>query len=255
MPWRRSSTWTPPDDTAIAAIVRAHVRIAAHLNPTRRARLLDHTAELLRTKRWESVGGIELTDEILVTVAANAAIPILSFDTWPYRQVRSIIIRPSMAVSTGTRAGPVAGTYTDEELETIGEATPHTGPVAISWDAARHDSKHPSLGSNVVIHEFAHKIDMNDGYADGVPPLRGAALDRWRQVLSDEFDGTEDRESDHVLRPYAWTNPAEFFAVATEAFFCVPVRLADAKAALYAALSDLYQQDPATEWTPQEPRT
>ena len=248
MPWRRSSTWTPPGDTEIAAIVGANVRIAAHLSQAQRARLLEHTAELLRTKRWESVDGIDLTDEVLVTVAANAAIPILSFDIWPYRQVRSIIIRPTATISTGTRAGPVAGTFTDEELATIGEASPRTGPLAISWDAARHDSKHPSLGCNVVIHEFAHKIDMNDGYADGVPPLRGAALDRWRQVLRDEFHRTESHESDHVLRPYAWTNPAEFFAVASEAFFCVPARLADAKAELYAVLSELYQQDPATDW-------
>jgi Mlc titration factor MtfA (ptsG expression regulator) len=255
MAWRRSSTWTPPGDTEIAAIVGANVRIAAHLTPTQRDRLLDHTAELLRTKRWESVGGIELTDEVLVTVAANAAIPILSFDIWPYRQVRSIIIRPTATVSTGTRAGPVAGTFTDEELATIGEASPRTGPLAISWDAAHHDSRHPSLGCNVVIHEFAHKIDMNDGYADGVPPLRGTALDRWRQVLHDEFHRTEAHESDHVLRPYAWTNPAEFFAVATEAFFCVPGRLAAAKAELYAVLSELYQQDPATDWNPDGSRT
>ena len=255
MAWRRSSTRTPPDDTKIAAIVSANVRIAAHLSPARRSRLLDHTSELIQAKRWESVGGIELTDEVLVTVAANAAIPVLSFDIWPYRQVRSIIIRPTTVISSGTRAGPVAGTFTDEDLDTIGEASPHAGPLAISWDAARHDSRHPTLGCNVVIHEFAHKIDMNDGYADGVPPLRGAALDRWREVLSDEFHRAEGRESDHVLDPYAWASPAEFFAVATEAFFCVPARLAAAKAELYAALSDLYQQDPATEWNPPGSRT
>jgi len=102
----------------------------------------------------------------------------------------------------------------------------------------------------VVIHEFAHKIDMNDGYADGVPPLRGAALTHWQQVLRDEFHRTEGRDSDAVLRPYAWASPAEFFAVATETFFCVPTQLTAAKPVLYAALSDLYQQSPAVDWLP-----
>ena len=73
-------------------------------------RLFEHVDELLRSKRWEAISGYELTDEMLVTVAANAAIPVLSFDTWPYRQVKSIIIRPSAVVSSGVRSGPVAGT-------------------------------------------------------------------------------------------------------------------------------------------------
>ena len=205
---------------------------------------------MLRTKRWEAVVGSELTDEILVTLAANAAIPVLSFDLWPYRQVKSIIVRPTASISGGLRAGPVAGTFTDEPVGIIGEASPHSGPVSISWDAALADSRRPAYGRNVVIHEFAHKIDMNDGYADGIPPLRGDALAHWQHVLDDEFHRTEGRDSDAVLRPYAWASPAEFFAVATEAFFCVPTQLASAKPALYSALSDLYQQAPAVDWLP-----
>ncbi|MGB8860390.1 MAG: M90 family metallopeptidase [Ilumatobacteraceae bacterium] len=250
MRWRRSSHWSPPDEVAIDRVIRANVAVAAGFGDARRAQLIERTAALLREKRWEPVGDIELTDEVLVTVAANAAIPILSFDTWPYRQVRAIIIRPTTVVSAATRAGPAPGTYTDEVMGTVGEASPHTGPVAISWDTASWESRHPLQGGNVVIHEFAHKIDMNDGYADGVPPLRGDALSRWQQLLNDEFHRTDGRDSDEVLRPYAWSSPAEFFAVATEAFFCVPSRLLAAKPALYRALCDLYQQDPAQERRP-----
>ena len=253
MRWRRSSPWSPPDETRIDQIVRADVALAARLPAPLHDRLLDHTATLLRTKRWEAVGGVELTDELLVTIAANAAIPILSFDTWPSRRVRSIIVRPTAVVSGGTRAGPVAGTYTDDVIGMIGEASPHSGPVALSWDAARYDSRHPRRGSNVVIHEFAHKIDMSDGYADGVPPLRGEALARWQAVLSDEFHRDEGRDSDHALQPYAWASPAEFFAVATEAFFCKPEPLAEAKPALYHALTELYRQDPARDRLPVTP--
>ncbi|MDO8365026.1 MAG: M90 family metallopeptidase [Actinomycetota bacterium] len=245
MAWRRTAKRPPLEPETIDAIVRRTVALAARLDPARRRRLLELTAEIVDTRRWEAVGGLLLTDEVRVTIAANAAIPILSFDTWPYKDVGSIIVRPGSAASSGSRSGPAEGTISDEVIDVIGEALPKSGPVALSWDAALFDSRHPSRGCNVVIHEFAHKIDMNDGYADGVPPLRGPELERWECMLDDEFDHRESRPSDHVLRPYAWTNRAEFFAVATETFFCLPGQLQEAKPELYAVLSDLYQQDPA----------
>jgi len=249
MPWRRTPARTLPDDATIESVVGRTVALARGLNQPMREALLAHTAELLQTKRWEAAAGGELTDEAMITIAANAAIPILSFDTWPFRQVKAIIVRPSAAYGSVLRSGPVAGTYTDSLIGTIGEATPDHGPIAISWDAALYDSRHPGLGSNVVIHEFAHKIDMNDGYADGVPPLRGVALDEWRSLLDDEYHRSEPQPSDEVLRPYAWASPAEFFAVSTEVFFCTPARLLEAKPRLYAALVNLYQQDPAHDRT------
>ncbi len=253
MLWRRSSPDSLPDQSAIEAIIDANVGIAVRFGPELRQRLFEHVDELLRSKRWEAAAGFELSDEVQVTIAANAAIPILAFDSWPYRQVKSIIVHPSATVSSGLRSGPVAGTYTDNPMGIIGEASPNGGPVSLSWDAVLADSRRPAFGSNVVIHEFAHKIDMNDGYADGIPPLSGAALEHWQHVLEDEFHRTEGRDSDAVLRPYAWASPAEFFAVATEAFFCAPARLADAKPTLYSALSDLYQQSPAVDWLPLDP--
>lgn len=247
---RRPPRPSPLDDAAIDAIISANVAIASRFRHDLRERLISHTAELAHDKRWEAVAGIELSDEVVITIAANAAIPILSFDTWPYRQVRSIIVRPTTAMFVGTRAGPAAGTFTDETVPIVGEAGPHSGPVAISWDEASSNSRHPALGCNVVIHEFAHKIDMNDGYADGVPPLRGEALTRWHELMADEFQRSEGRDSDLVLRPYAWASPAEFFAVASEAFFCTPEQLRAVKPGLYGALSELYQQDPTADWAP-----
>ena len=253
MSWRRAPARTLPDDAAIASVVGRNVRLARDLNPAMQATLLAHTTELLQTKRWEAAADGALTDEAMITIAANAAIPILSFDTWPYRQVKAIIVRPTAAYGNVLRSGPVAGTYTDTPMGTIGEATPDRGPIAISWDAALHDSRYPALGSNVVIHEFAHKIDMADGYADGVPPLRGVALDEWRTLLDDEYHRSEPQPSDEVLRPYAWASPAEYFAVATEVFFCRPAELEAAKPRLYAALCNLYQQDPAHDRVPPLP--
>jgi Mlc titration factor MtfA (ptsG expression regulator) len=131
-------------------------------------------------------------------------------------------------------------------MSVIGQASANAGPLVLSWDAALAESRWPGRGRNVVIHEFAHKIDMSDGYLDGSPPLRGDALVRWSAMVDDEFGHTDARPSDRVLGSYAWTNPAEFFAVATERFFCRPTALAEAKPALYGALRDFYRQDPAT---------
>lgn len=230
--------------------VHRDVALAHDLAPDDRDQLLSLTDELVHTKSWEAVGGLQLTDQMRVVVAANAALPILAHDTWPYRQVKAIILRPTTTRSNVRRAGPAAGTFTDQTVGLVGEAAPNHGPVALAWDTVVFESRHPDRGGNVVIHEFAHKIDMNDGYADGVPPLRGAALDDWRAVLTDEYERTESRDSDAVLRPYAWASPAEFFAVSSEVFFCRPTALHEAKPVLYAALRDLYGQDPATRRVP-----
>jgi Mlc titration factor MtfA (ptsG expression regulator) len=135
-------------------------------------------------------------------------------------------------------------------MSIIGEATPNEGPLSVSWDAALADSRNPANGRSVVIHEFAHKIDMSDGYTDGTPPLRGDSLERWTAVLADEYEHARTRPSDAALRPYAWTNRAEFFAVATEAFFCSAPALRDAKPALYEALAGFFGQDPAVRAVP-----
>lgn len=179
-----------------------------------------------------------------IVVAANAVIPVLSFDLWPYENVRSIILRPRVATSRAQRSGPSTGTYRDDNVHLIGEATPRSGPIALTWPAVIRDSRHPRTGRNVVIHEFAHKIDMRDGDADGVPPLRGEALERWLDLLDRAFDGPPDA-SDEVLDEYAWESPAEFFAVATETFFCTPGKLEAGRRDLYDLLCELYQQDPA----------
>jgi Mlc titration factor MtfA (ptsG expression regulator) len=228
----------------IEAIIRREVALAAGLAPAPRERLLALTAEFVASKQWEGSNGFTPTPEMQIVVAANAVIPVLSFDLWPYENVRAVILRPGVATSRSLRSGPSGGTYRDSTVHVIGEATPRSGPVALTWPAVLRDSRHPRTGRNVVIHEFAHKIDMRNGDADGVPPLRGEALDRWIALLDDAFEGQPD-ESDEVLDSYAWESPAEYFAVATETYFCTPLKLATMKRALYDVLCDLYQQDPA----------
>jgi MtfA peptidase len=245
MAWWRSARTPDINAEHLATVIDRNVALARRLDRNTRELLAALTVELLRAKEWEAANGFVLTPEMGITLSANAAIPTLGIGLAAYERVHTIIVRPTSALSAGLRTGPAAGTVSDEAVWTDGISLPDRGPIAISWDVALHESLHPFDGRNVVIHEFAHKIDMSDGMADGTPPLRGSSLARWTALLADEYGHREHRESDDVLRSYAWSNPAEFFAVATETFFCVPDDLARAKPELYRALADFYRQDPA----------
>lgn len=218
------------------------VALAARLDIDGRRRLVERALEVARAVRWEGVG-LELTPLMVGVVAANAALPVLEVGLDAYRDVRSVIVRrgPARAAGAG-HAGPVTGVVRSGGLVS-GEAFGGTGPLMVDWQRARADSRLPQRGRNLVIHEFAHKIDSADGWSDGRPPLRGERAAAFDAVMSDEYDHTDERPSDAVLRPYAWASPAEFFAVASETFFCRPDELAAAKPALFAALADLYRLD------------
>jgi len=231
-------------DGAVALVEQdlAHWRA---LDRGERERLLELTDWLLIHKHWEAAGGFEIDDPIRVLIAAQAALPILGLSPDHYRLVRSIIVYPSSTVTSGERPGPVPGTRTDEPMAIHGMAQDLRGPIVIAWDQARASARHPERGHNVVIHEFAHKIDMLDGIIDGTPPMQRDARASWVAVCTEVFESLQLGSPRPPLRPYGGTNPAEFFAVATEAFFDAGVTLAALEPALYDLLADFYQQDPA----------
>jgi Mlc titration factor MtfA (ptsG expression regulator) len=198
---------------------------------------------------FEPAGGIELSDEVRVTVAAQACLLLLGLDTDRFRDVSSIIVYPSTVVRSGVFASPViAGAVTDAPVPLLGEARPR-GPVVIVWDRALAQARFPGRGHNVVFHEFAHKIDMADGAANGTPRMTDReSYRRWVEVCTREFEAVRQAAAEGtptLLRDYAGTNPAEFFAVATEAFFDIPVSLEEARPELYGVLREFYRQDPA----------
>jgi Mlc titration factor MtfA (ptsG expression regulator) len=128
----------------------------------------------------------------------------------------------------------------------LGEAHDGRGPVLLAWDQAEEAARHPGSGHNVVFHEFAHKLDMLDDIIDGTPPLeRRADLDRWVEVFTEAYEALRAGRARPPLQPYGATNPSEFFAVATEAFFDVPAQLAHHEPKLYEVLRDFFNQDPA----------
>ncbi len=216
------------------------------LDETERERLLELTDWLLRRKHWEASRGFRIDDSIRVIIAVQAALLILGLSADHYRLVRSIIVYPSTVLATGERAGPVAGTRTDEPLAIHGLAQDRGGPILIAWDQARASARHPQRGHNVVIHEFAHKIDMLDGMIDGTPPIDRADVKPWVEACTEVFEALRAGEPRPPMDSYGATDPGEFFAVATEAFFDTAAELATNEPKLYEVLSTFYRQDPAS---------
>jgi MtfA peptidase len=209
--------------------------------------VLEATSDwLLRHKHWEAARGFALDDEITVTIATQAAVLVLGLSVDEYREVGAIIVYPTAMQSRGVYAGPVRGTVTDGVIPVLGEAHDRRGPVLLAWDQTRDAARSPGRGHNVVYHEFAHKLDMLDDLLDGTPPLaRRGDFDRWVEVCTEAYEALRAGIDRPPLQPYGATNPAEFFAVATEAFFDVPEALEQHEPRLYEVLRDFYEQDPA----------
>lgn len=210
-----------------------------------RRRIEDDLRVLVEEKEWEGCGGLEMTDEIRVTIAAQACLLILNIEHDYFNRVTSILVYPA-AYKTMPSRGPDG--VVREGQTNLGEAWLR-GPVVLSWDDARHGALDPKDGHNLVFHEFAHKLDMLDGAADGTPPLTDQTqLRAWIQTMTREFLALrDDAESGRrtVLDTYGATNPAEFFAVATECFFEKAQQLRRRHLPVYELLKDYYQQDPA----------
>jgi hypothetical protein len=227
-------------------IVESRVAIWDGLDDGERARLEDASDWLLRHKHWEASGGFALTDEIRVTIASQAAVLVLGLAVDEFREVSAIIVYPTGIQSRGVYAGPVRGTLTDRVVPVLGEAHEGRGPVLLAWDQAEEAARDPGSGHNVVFHEFAHKLDMLDGVVDGTPPMDDRVeLDAWVEVCTEAYTALQAGIDRPPLQPYGATNPGEFFAVATEAFFDVPIELEHAEPRLYGVMRDFYRQDPA----------
>lgn len=204
-------------------------------------------------KHWEGCGGLDLTEEMQVVIASHACLLTLALPQRHYPNVRSILLYPETYRTTSRQVGP-GGIVTEGMIYRQGEAW-RDGPVVLAWSDVLAGIRHPTDGRNVVFHEFAHKLDMVDGDADGTPRIQGtdAAYVRWYEVMNAEFHRLRHsaaRRLPTLLDPYGAKDAAELFAVSTEVFFEQPRELEELHPQLYAILADFYRQDPAARLTP-----
>lgn len=247
---RRTTLRERPFPARWQAVAEANLPHYRLLDGAERGELHAMIQVFLEEKQWEGCGGLELTDEIRVTIAAQACLLQLGLPHDYYRNVASILVYPSTVVLPEHRPGVFE--RPDAPVEApgpiLGQAFAR-GPVILVWDAVLHGARHPEQGHNVVYHEFAHQLDMLDGAADGTPPLAGSEqLAQWVEVCSREFQRLrrlEETGQRTFLDSYAAHNEAEFFAVATEEFFDRPLALLIHSPDLYRVLGDYYRQDPA----------
>jgi len=217
------------------------------LDADERRRLGELADWLLVHKRWEAARDFELTDEVRTVVSAHASLLVLGLGEAWYDGIGAVVVRSGSMTQPSGRSGPIRGTVNGSPQWIDGETHHDDGPLMVSWRAARREAMQLRLGRDVVLHEFAHKLDMRDGTTDGTPILDDdAARTRWVEVCTSHFEAVREGTAGRLLRPYAGTNVGEFFAVTTETFFTRPIDLADQKSDLYSVFADFYRQDPAT---------
>jgi Mlc titration factor MtfA (ptsG expression regulator) len=205
------------------------------------------TTLFLASKEWSGAHGFEVTDEIAVAIAAQACVPVLRHGLRWYSQFVGIVVHADEVRAQREVMDESGVVHRYTELLS-GEAM-DGGPMMLSWHDVSAGAESADWAYNVVIHEFAHVIDMCDGNADGVPPLPDAkARNAWRAVLLPEFESfceRVERDEDTALDPYGASGPEEFFAVASESFFVLPQPMRVEHPRLYELLASFYRQDPA----------
>jgi len=227
--------------------VSARLPLLGGLSDDEIRRLKEMAIVFLAEKQFSPVRGAVLSEDDRLSIALQACLPVLEIGLEWYDGWVGIIVHPSdfRVRRSETDDHGVVHTW-DDEL--AGESWPG-GPVVLSWDALDEAGSVAHGGVNVVIHEFAHMIDMADGEADGVPPLASrAAREAWIEVFDCEFNRfckRVDAGAPSSLDPYAAEHESEFFAVASEAFFESPKLLNKEFPELYSLFTGFYRQDPA----------
>ena len=231
------------------ALLEQNVPLYARLPVELRLRLHERIAEFISTIRFEGCGGLELTEAMILTVAAQACLLVVHREGKPYPKLSAVYLYPTTFSSVRKRVD-AHGIVTEGEVRRLGESW-GWGTVVLAWDSVTQGARHMDDGDNVTFHEFAHQLDHEDGPTDGAPALAsGAAYRTWSRVFhanyADFLQRTEEG-TETVLDAYGATNPAEFFAVATETFFEKPQQLYEERPEMYAELMRYYHLDPR-EW-------
>lgn len=252
---RRRIRATPPPPKW-APILMKNMPYFRRLGPADQSDLLSHIGVFLHEKTWLGCNGLEINEEIKVTIAGWACLMIWKMNKPRYFPNASQILVYPDSFDVPVRHISEGGVVTEGEEAHDGESW-HLGSVVLAWNAVlecTHDDGEgydETDGTNVVIHEFAHQLDEDDGAANGVPLLANRRIRaRWAEVFTREYHGLQKADKqgrdDTVLDPYGAESPAEFFAVASETYFTWPHELREEHPELYSLLKDYYHQDPAS---------
>jgi len=246
--YRRRRVRERPFPEAWRSILRRRMPYLRAMPADLQLQLKKHIQVFLSEKIFIGCAGVTITDEIRVTIAAQACLLLLNRDTDYYPKLTQILVYPGAFVVARPRTDNL-GLVSERRQVLTGESW-QQGQVILSWQQVSNDSHVPDDGHNVVIHEFAHQLDHEKGEATGAPLLERAEQYReWSEVWSDAFAQLQqqaERQEPSLFDHYGATSPAEFFAVASEVFFEQPQELVLQYPALYRQLRDYYHLDPAS---------
>jgi Mlc titration factor MtfA (ptsG expression regulator) len=244
---RRAVIRERPWPNAWSAFIDKNVPYVARLSAADREELFGDTKVFLAEKRFEGCAGLEINDEVRVTIAAQACVLLLHRETEFYPNLTSILVYPTTYLAPAGLRG-AGGVVSDQPQARLGESWVRD-VVVLAWDSVLSGAADIHDGHNVVLHEFAHQLDQESGAGDGAPVLpRRSMYVAWARVLGAEFDRLVHDTAQHhrtLIEQYGATNPAEFFAVVTETFFEKPHQLRSKHPELYGQLQQFYRQDPA----------
>jgi MtfA peptidase len=230
--------------------VLSRMSYARGLSREEGVRLRELCLQFLATKRFQATQGIAISDDVRITVALQACLMILNLGIEYYRGWSDIIIYPDQFIPRHQFVDEAGVVHTNPH-PLAGEAWSH-GPLVLSWEDTRRSYEED--GINVVIHEFAHKLDMLNGEPNGYPPLhKGMDKSTWAQAFSAAYEDfcrrVDAEDEDLAIDPYASESPGEFFAVLSEVFFESPRDLLDLYPEVYTQLKTFYKQDPVVRLT------
>jgi MtfA peptidase len=224
----------------------------SHLTDEEVGRAMDHAETFTRGRYWEGLDGLEITPSMRAVISVQACLLATNIGLNVLDDVSTVLLAPGSTYTT-TRHVVGGSIVSESEATVIGQAALH-GPVRLAWNQVLAETDRRS-DTSVVIHEFAHKVDMADGVSDGNPPIRGHERSLvFERVLGDVLDKLREDSGGTSLRSYGATNRAELFAVATEAFFLRPEALMSEFKDLYRVFVDFYMQDPARQGISGDPR-
>ena len=243
---RRKNLLSRPFPSAWRKIIKRNVPLVRSLPADLQLKLLERIQVFMAEKPFIGCGGLIISDEIRVTLAAQACLLIINRPDYYYPKVHQILVYPGAFVVNRSHTDSL-GILQNQSQLLCGESWAH-GQVILSWQDALEGAAIVDDGRNVVIHEFAHQLDQEKGYANGAPNLLGQEhYRRWSRILGAEFNTLQEQvagEQASLFGAYAATSPAEFFAVASEVFFEQHQRMAIECPALYDELCRYYRLDP-----------